>query len=91
MLCFRLLYLAKLAEKINVAVETSIYTHGQYDWIICFNAMDTRQAKKFTHMVCKTYSEDIMDTVLLEVMMPLKKCGFINPDSENLREFELTI
>ena len=80
----------KLGDKINVAVETSIYTHGQYDWIICFNAMDTKHAKKFSHLVCKTYAEDIMDTILLEEMLPLKKCGFINPDSEKLREFEMS-
>jgi DNA-binding Lrp family transcriptional regulator len=79
----------KIAETLGVSVNESRYMHGLYDWIICFNAVDTKSAKKFTHMISKAYSEDIVDTILLEEMMPIKKCGFINPDAEKLKEFEL--
>ena len=79
----------KLAQKMGVTIECSSYIHGPYDWMITFSAKDTKHAKRFNHLVCKTYSEFIVDTALMEEMFPLQKCGFINPDTNKLKEFEL--
>ena len=79
----------KLAEKMGVHINESSYVHGQFYWIIWLNAKDTKDAKKFTHLLCKAYANDIVDTVLLEEMRPIKKCGFINPDTGRLKEFEI--
>jgi len=38
----------KEALNIGVKIETSLYCHGSYDWVISFIAADIKHAKKFT-------------------------------------------
>jgi len=78
-----------LAEQIGVNIECSSYVNGPYDWVIWFNAKDTKHAKQFCHLIFKKYGDYIVDTVLLEEIFPTRRCGFLNPSLEKLREFGL--
>jgi len=77
----------KTAKNIGITIENSCYTHGFYDWIIGFTAIDTKHAKKFCEMLNKTYLRYINDIQLLEGLFWIRKHGLLNPKKENLKEF----
>jgi DNA-binding Lrp family transcriptional regulator len=79
--------LEDMGSKIGVTVLTSLYCHGNYDWIISFMAMDIKQAKKFTEQVKNIYGKYVADLQLLESLFFVKKQGFLNPDIDKLKEF----
>jgi hypothetical protein len=79
--------LEKMASDIGVKIVTSLYCHGNYDWIISFMATDIKYAKKFTEQVKNVYGEYIADVQLLESLFFVKKQGFLNPDVDKLKEF----
>ena len=80
---------SKIAGKIGITVEYSSFIHGPYHWIFCFYARDTKHAKKFSHILCKTYADYVVDTIIMEKVFPIRKCGFINPNMNKLKEFSL--
>jgi len=77
----------EMASKIGVKVLTSLYCHGNYDWVISFRAIDIKQAKKFTERVKNIYGKYVADVQLLESLFFVKKQGFLNPDVDKLKEF----
>jgi DNA-binding Lrp family transcriptional regulator len=79
--------LEEMASKIGIKIVTSLYCHGNYDWIISFMATDIKHAKKFTEQVKNMYSKYIADIQLLESLFFVKKQGFLNPDIDKLKEF----
>jgi len=81
--------IAKLADDMDIIVECSSYTNGKYDWIIIFFANDTKHAKKFCHMMARTFPDFIADMVLLDEMFAFRRCGFMNPDMQKFREFDV--
>lgn len=78
-----------LGEKMGIEVVCSLYLHGTYDWLTVILARDTKHALQYSHLISRTYPDYIEDLVVLESMFPMKKCGFLNPNMEKLRDFEL--
>jgi len=79
-------YLHDLALKENVAIENSLYTHGEYDWIITFIADDLRQAKKFTELVTTTYQGYIAKVDLMETLFWTRKQRIFNPEAKKFKD-----
>lgn len=77
----------QIAVKLGVTIDSSFYVNGIYDWVICFNAPDIKQAKKFCESLNRMYQGFIKEIHLLEKMFPIKQCGIENPEIERLKEF----
>ena len=79
--------LQKKSDKNRVEIVTSIYTNGIFDWVICFNAKDMKEAKRFVEEVNKLFFGYISEIYLLEKMFNITNCGIDNPEKEKLRDF----
>jgi DNA-binding Lrp family transcriptional regulator len=75
------------AEKLDIHLKSSIYLNGIFDWIICFTAEDTKQAKKLVEMLNITYKGHVSEIYLLESMFHAKNNGILNPNIDDLRDF----
>jgi len=75
------------AKKLGIIIESSFYVNGAYDYVICFNAKDIKQAKKLCESVNILYKGHINEIQLLETMFLIKKCGITNPEIDKLKEF----
>ena len=80
-------HLEEKSSEIDVIIETSIYVHGEYDWIIIIEAEDITKAKQFTEMLNKLYQGYIDEIHVLQILFPIKVHGIMNPDKENLEKF----
>ena len=76
-------------EKLYAGIEmiNSMFTHGVYDWIICFNANDIRDAKAFVEEINKIFEGYVLDIQLIEKMFTAVSCGITNPDIKKLNDF----
>ena len=79
--------LAKGSEKSGIEIVNSIYTNGEYDWIICFNAPTIKEAKGFVEKLNKLFEGHIDKIYLLEKMFSAEKCGISNPEIGKLDDF----
>jgi len=68
-------------------VESSLFVHGHYDWIISINTKDIKEAKKFCELLNDMYKGYIAEIDLLETLVPVRKQGILNPDSNMLKGF----
>ncbi len=64
-----------------------MFTHGTFDWVICFKAKDMKQAKKFCDVVNEIYWGHIGEMHMLEILFPIRIQGILNPDIQKLKEF----
>jgi len=78
--------LEKSASEIDIKIESSMFTHGTFDWVICFTAKDMIHAKKFSEIVNQTYWGYIGESHMIETMFPIRIQGILNPEIEKLRE-----
>jgi DNA-binding Lrp family transcriptional regulator len=76
-----------MASKVDVLLESTLYVHGVYDWLISFAAKDIVQAKKFTELINHSFHGYIADLQLLETIFPVRKQRIVNPDMKKLKEF----
>ena len=74
-------------KNLGIEMINSIYTHGVYDWVICFNAYDIRDAKGFVEDVNKLFEGYISEIQLIEKMFSAVSCGITNPDIKKLNDF----
>jgi DNA-binding Lrp family transcriptional regulator len=79
--------LTKDSEKLKIGIKNSYYTSGAYDWIICFNAFDLKNAKKFVEIVARLFEGYISDLHLIEELFAAQKCGIVNPEIDKLKDF----
>ena len=79
--------LEKLASETDIKIESSMFTHGTFDWVICFKAKDLMHAKKFNEIVNKTYWGYIGESHMMETLFPIRIQGILNPEIEKLKEF----
>ncbi len=79
--------LSKKGKQIGVEITSSIFTHGIYDWIICFNAQNIQVAKTFVEQINKIYEGYISDIHLIEKMFSAVNYGITNPEIKKLNEF----
>ena len=83
--------LVKKSASSGIRVHNSIYTNGFYDWIICFSARDTRDAKRFVEDLNKLFEGYISEVQLLEELFATEKCGIQNPNLDELEQFFIDI
>jgi uncharacterized protein with GYD domain len=76
-----------IVSKIGVAVESSYYVNGEYDWILTFTAQDIIKAKKFCESLLGLHLGVIEKTVLLETLFPVKNHYILNPEKMMLKKF----
>ena len=77
----------KEIKKYGINMTCSFYTHGIYDWIICFNAPGTKEAKLFVEYYNKLYGEFLSEINLVDVMFSVGRCGVINPEIKKFKDF----
>lgn len=75
------------AQDLGVMLESSLFTHGAYDWIVCFSAPGKIQALKFCDLLTEEYRGYIADMQLLEGLVWIRKQGMLNPYREKLKDF----
>jgi DNA-binding Lrp family transcriptional regulator len=76
----------EVVSKLGITIETSSYTHGEYDWIATFLAPDIIYAKKFSELVKTTYPDTFQKIDLLETLFDIKRQNILNPNAKRLRE-----
>ncbi len=74
-------------KKIGIEMINSIFTHGVYDWVICFSANDIRSAKAFVEEINKIFEGYVLEIQLIEKMFSAVSCGVTNPDINKLNDF----
>lgn len=74
-------------EKFNVKFENSYYTQGYFDWSLCITAPNIMVLKKFIEILNSEFGDFISDIQVLEVVFPLLKDGFDNPNTGDIKEF----
>ena len=79
--------LTKKGKKIEAEITNSYYTHGVYDWVICFNASNIKVAKSFVEEVNKLYGGYVSVIHLIEKMFTATICGVTNPEIKKLKDF----
>ena len=77
----------KVMENIEVNVLDSSYVHGPYDWVLSITAKHIKQVKKFSEILHTMFKDYISDLQVLEVVFPIEKSGFDNPNREEFREY----
>jgi DNA-binding Lrp family transcriptional regulator len=76
-----------LAKELEVAIESSFYTHGEYDWIMTITAENILQAKKFSDALITLYPSGTEKITILETLMFIRKHYILNPERTKLKEF----
>lgn len=76
-----------LAEELEITLESTIFVHGEYDWIFMFTAKDIIQAKKFTEYLNAWHPFDIEKKTILQTMMFIRRHYVMNPEKEKLKDF----
>jgi Lrp/AsnC family leucine-responsive transcriptional regulator len=76
-----------LIKKLGIAIESSFYVHGEYDWIITFTSMDIKHAKQIYDSLITLYPGVIEKITIMETLMFIRKQYILNPDKKNLRDF----
>jgi len=79
--------IADRVKKMGVEFTNSILTHGNYDWVICFNANDMSDAKKVVELYRQLYEGFFSEIHLLEKMFNAVSCGVTNPEIDKLNDF----
>jgi DNA-binding Lrp family transcriptional regulator len=72
---------------LGIAIESSYYLHGEYDWIIIFTAEDLRHAKKFGDLLVQNYPGIIAKMNLMQILFSNKEHYVYNPDPDTLNKF----
>ena len=78
---------ANKVKKMGIVITNSYYTHGNYDWVICFNANDIKDAKTFVEIYSELYEGHISEINLIEIMFTAVSSGVTNPEIEKLEDF----
>jgi hypothetical protein len=74
-------------EKLGIESLNHIFIHGNYDWIISFNAPDIRVAKGYIEELTRSYEDYISEIHLQEIMFTAQSSGITNPNIEKLKDF----
>ena len=75
---------------LGVDIDFCYYVHGCYDFALCATSRDVRLTKRFCEELNKVFEDCISDIQVLEVIFPLQKNGFDNPDLDGILEYFTT-
>ena len=78
---------ANEVRKMGVEITNSIFLHGSFDWILCFNAPNLKTAKGYIEIFNKFFEGYVSEVHLVEKMFTSISCGIENPDIEKLNDF----
>ena len=73
--------------ELGINVECSYYLHGSYDWFLCVTAENIRQIKKFIEGFTQSFNDVISEIQIQEVIFPVEKNNFTNPNLEKIKDF----
>jgi DNA-binding Lrp family transcriptional regulator len=79
--------LEDIAAELGITIESSYYVHGEYDWVITFNAEDIKHAKKFSDSLATLHPGVIEKITIMQTLMFIKKQYILNPESKDLKKF----
>lgn len=71
----------------SVKIENIFFTHGNFDAVLTFYAVDLVNAKKFIQIALTKLEKYIGDYLLLETLVPIRKQGLKNPKIKKLIEY----
>lgn len=72
--------------ELGMIVETSYFTHGEYDWVLIFMAKDLKHALKLSNLLLSKYTEMVSKFELIQILITLRSQFILNPDYMKLRE-----
>lgn len=75
------------AETSGVTIESLLYVHGEYDWILSFTAPDIRLAKIFHETLLAAFPGVFEQMSLMETLVPVRDHHIANPNAKRLKEF----
>ena len=78
--------LEDIALPIGVIIESSFYTHGNYDWIILFTARDINQVKIFCNVLYQGFPGIIEKIDIQQILYTVRKHFIFNPDRKKLHD-----
>jgi DNA-binding Lrp family transcriptional regulator len=71
----------------SVKVENILFTHGSFDVVVTFFALNLVNAKNFCGIAFKRLEKYIGEYILLETLVPMRKQGLKNPRIQELIEY----
>ena len=78
---------ANEVRKMGIEITNSIFLHGTFDWILCFNAPDLKTAKGYIEMFNKFFEGYVSEVHLEEKIFATVSGGLDNPDAKKLNNF----
>jgi DNA-binding Lrp family transcriptional regulator len=82
--------LDRLLKEMDISVDFAFYLNGCYDFALCVSAHNVKDLKKLTETINKMFRDYISEIEVLEVIFPMVKCGSMNPNIKELRQFFLS-
>jgi DNA-binding Lrp family transcriptional regulator len=79
--------LAKEYHDMGITIESSYYTHGEFDWVMLFTAKDLKHAKKFGNLLSSRYAGIVERITLIQVLYTQRNHHIPNPDFKKIKEF----
>jgi DNA-binding Lrp family transcriptional regulator len=76
-------------DKLDCKIVSSVYSHGQYDWIMIITAKEVKKAKQVCELLRMRYQKYVSDVILVESLFNIKMQGILNPEKEKLKEYIL--
>lgn len=76
-----------VAGAFGITIESSVYIHGEYDWLVTFNATNIIEAKQFSDRLIALYPQLIQKTTIIQTLMFVRKNYILNPERKKLKEF----
>jgi len=70
-----------------VKIENIYLTHGSFDGVVIFYAVDLINAKKLIQEISKKIGKHFEVFLLLETLFPMRKQGLKNPQMNKLVEY----
>ncbi len=77
-------------KKMGIIIDGTSYVHGDFDGVYEIRASDIKQVKKFCEALLDSAEGYISEIKTLEVLFPIEKGGFVNPNIEELKDVFLT-
>ena len=71
----------------SVKIEDIFFTHGSFEAVVTFYAVDLVNAKKFINIMLEKLEKYIGEYLLLETLVPIRKHGLKNPQIKELVEY----
>ena len=71
----------------GIDMECSFFTHGVFDWVICFTANDLKDAKWYVEYYNRLYQDFLSEIHLMDVMFSAVCSNLVNPEMDKLKDF----